>query len=85
MICFITAMSKCYYIGVDVGTSSVRAALVTGVGQVLSTATHSLRILEPDPDYFEQSSENIWDGCCKVIRVCEVIILLLCTGGNSFS
>ncbi|KAK2159831.1 hypothetical protein LSH36_145g04069 [Paralvinella palmiformis] len=61
-------MSKCYYIGVDVGTSSVRAALVTGVGQVLSTATHSLRILEPDPDYFEQSSENIWDGCCKVIR-----------------
>ena len=62
-------MSEHYYIGVDVGTSSVRAALVTDKGQVMSTATQHLRILEPEPDCFEQSSENIWDGCCKVIEV----------------
>ncbi len=58
-----------YVVGVDVGTGSVRAALVTLQGHIVSTASHSIEILEPQPDHYEQSSDNIWEACCKVVRV----------------
>jgi len=60
--------SSPYYVGVDVGTSSVRAALVDSAGKVISTSTHPIKIYEPQPDFYEQSSENIWMACCKTIR-----------------
>ncbi len=58
-----------YYIGVDVGTGSVRAALVTQTGHIVSSARHNIQIWEPDQDMYEQSSEDIWLACCTVIRV----------------
>jgi ribulose kinase len=58
-----------YYIGVDVGSSSVRAALVSSVGTVLYSATQAITIWEPETDFYEQSSDEIWLACCKVIRV----------------
>ena len=61
-----------YYIGVDVGTSSARAALFTSKGEVVVTATQSINIWEPETDFYEQSSDQIWEACCKVIKVCQV-------------
>jgi len=58
-----------YYIGVDVGTSSVRAALVTTSGKLLCSATQSITIWESEADCYEQSSDEIWQACCTVIRV----------------
>lgn len=62
-------MDSHYYIGVDVGTSSARAALVSGSGHMITNATHSIHIFEPEEGFYEQSSDNIWHACCKVVQV----------------
>ena len=62
-------MSEHFYVGVDVGTSSVRAALIGQNGEVVTMATHPIDIFEPQPDFYEQSSDNIWNGCCAVVKV----------------
>ena len=58
-----------YFIGVDVGSSSVRAALVTSGGHLVCLASSSIMVWEPETDYYEQSSDNIWNACCTVVRV----------------
>ena len=62
-------MVEPYYIGVDVGTTSVRAALVSSDGKIVSCATRPLQIWLPLPDYYEQSSEDIWRNVCAVVKV----------------
>lgn len=54
--------------GVDVGTGSVRAALVTSNGKILKVATCPLEIFHPAPNFYEQSSENIWSAVCHVVK-----------------
>ena len=61
-------MSEEAYIGVDVGTGSVRAALVNKKGQVLHTAVEPIEIHNPLPDFYEQSSENIWSAVCSTVK-----------------
>lgn len=58
-----------YYVGVDVGTASVRAALVTCDGQVKSMAEEEIHIWEPHQDHYVQSSSDIWTKCCTTVRV----------------
>jgi len=58
-----------YLIGVDVGTSSVRAALVTSSGHVVSSASSAITVWEPEPNFYEQSSADIWQACCRVVQV----------------
>ncbi|KAF8773195.1 FGGY carbohydrate kinase domain-containing [Argiope bruennichi] len=60
--------NKEYFIGVDVGTQSVRAGLVTSKGSFIKTASLPIRTWNPYPDVYEQSSDNIWDLCVKVIQ-----------------
>uniref|UniRef100_W5KP01 FGGY carbohydrate kinase domain-containing protein n=1 Tax=Astyanax mexicanus TaxID=7994 RepID=W5KP01_ASTMX len=57
-----------YYVGVDVGSGSVRAALVTRDGRVKATAEESITVWTPQPDYYEQSSEDIWRKCCNTVK-----------------
>ncbi|KAM4641136.1 FGGY carbohydrate kinase domain-containing protein [Discoglossus pictus] len=57
-----------YYVGVDVGTASVRAALVDQFGTVVDQEEQSIQIWEPQPDHYEQSSDDIWAACCKVTK-----------------
>lgn len=62
-------MVEPYYVGVDVGTASVRAALVSSNGKIVSSAIQPLKIWESQPNYFEQSSEDIWRNVCTVVKV----------------
>lgn len=57
------------YVGVDVGTGSVRAALVDQRGMMLAFAEHPITKWEPQFNYHEQSSEDIWAACCVVTKV----------------
>ncbi|EDV24115.1 uncharacterized protein TRIADDRAFT_26735 [Trichoplax adhaerens] len=57
-----------YFIGVDVGTTSVRAALIDHKGCIKCRATQSIQIWQPKEDYYQQSSENIWQACCLVVK-----------------
>ena len=42
-----------FYIGVDVGTGSVRAGLFDQNGKMISTSTQSIITYQPQDDYFE--------------------------------
>uniref|UniRef100_A0A3Q1IDX6 FGGY carbohydrate kinase domain-containing protein n=1 Tax=Anabas testudineus TaxID=64144 RepID=A0A3Q1IDX6_ANATE len=61
-------MAEVYYVGVDVGTASVRAALVTREGLLKSTAEEPISIWEPQCDHYVQSSTEIWEKCCTVVK-----------------
>ncbi|KAM4552645.1 FGGY carbohydrate kinase domain-containing protein isoform 1-T2 [Odontesthes bonariensis] len=61
-------MAELFYVGVDVGTSSVRAALVTREGQLRSTAEEPISIWEPQLEHYVQSSTDIWQKCCTVVK-----------------
>lgn len=58
-----------YYVGVDVGTGSVRAALVDQRGILLAFAEQPINKWEPQFNHHEQSSEDIWTACCVVTKV----------------
>ncbi|CAH1774468.1 unnamed protein product [Owenia fusiformis] len=56
------------YIGVDVGTRSVRAALFNKAGLSIKTSVKPITIWNPKPNFYEQSSDNIWASCCAAIK-----------------
>ena len=66
-----------YVIGVDVGTGSVRAALVQSDGKVIATETKPIRIWNPHPDFYEQSSEDIWEAVVFTVKVKGELFSLL--------
>ncbi|XP_060685792.1 FGGY carbohydrate kinase domain-containing protein isoform X4 [Hemiscyllium ocellatum] len=70
-----------YFMGIDVGTASVRAALVDHHGKVLVQAEQPIQIWKPQPDYYEQSSTDIWEACCTVSkRIAQVANLCYLRG-----
>lgn len=58
-----------YFVGVDVGSGSVRAALVDNKGHVLSQAVKEIQTWKQKVNFYEQSSNDIWDSCISVIKV----------------
>lgn len=61
--------SEKYLIGIDVGTGSARAALVTAGGKVLRSHVKEIKTWNPQPDHYEQSSDNIWNAVCDCVKV----------------
>ncbi|KAJ3277064.1 hypothetical protein HDV01_000116 [Terramyces sp. JEL0728] len=57
-----------FFIGVDVGTGSARAAIFTGNGEMVGIGITLISIRNPKTDYFEQSSGNIWESVCNSIK-----------------
>ena len=64
------ATTTFYYIGVDVGTGSARAALVDTDGNILSESTQATKTfrLEADSRIFEQSTADIWSCITHCVR-----------------
>jgi FGGY-family pentulose kinase len=56
------------YLGVDVGTGSVRAAVFDARGTMRGMGTHPIRIERPEEDFVEQSSDDIWAACGVAVR-----------------
>ncbi|KAI0334932.1 Pentulose kinase [Cubamyces sp. BRFM 1775] len=61
-----------YYLGIDVGTGSVRAGLVKHDGTLVASHTEETITWRDPEDHriFEQSTNNIWEGMCKSIKAC---------------
>ncbi|KAM0789063.1 hypothetical protein ACM66B_003126 [Microbotryomycetes sp. NB124-2] len=61
-----------YYIGVDVGSGSARAALVSADGAIVAESVHETLTRRDDNDsnIFEQSTEQIWDCIAQACRNC---------------
>lgn len=57
-----------FFLGVDVGSGSVRAGLFNAKGKLLGSAVSPIEINRPRADFVEQSSDNIWAQTCKVVK-----------------
>ena len=55
-------------IGVDVGTGSARAGVFDLQGRRLGSAVREIRTWRPRTDHVEQSSDDIWQAVCAVVR-----------------
>ncbi|KAF8304941.1 Pentulose kinase [Clavulina sp. PMI_390] len=62
--------SSDYYIGIDVGTGSARAALVSHSGDIKATFTQETKTFRSptDANIFEQSTTDIWSAIGKCTR-----------------
>ena len=50
------------YIGIDIGTSEIKALLLDDKHQVISSAGCSLKVSRPQPGHSEQSPQDWWDA-----------------------
>ncbi|MFV0430704.1 MAG: FGGY-family carbohydrate kinase [Alphaproteobacteria bacterium] len=57
-----------YVVGVDVGTTSARAALFDINGHKYAEAENKIKMFEPQADFIEQSSDDIWASICAVVQ-----------------
>lgn len=59
-----------YYIGVDVGTGSARAAILTVRGQIVASATHDTKTWRShkNASIFEQSTADIWGKITACVK-----------------
>ncbi|KAF7354935.1 Pentulose kinase [Mycena sanguinolenta] len=65
-------MSDSYYLGIDVGTGSARASLVSATGKVVASSTVDTKTWRDPDDHriFEQSTDNIWASICECVKTC---------------
>ena len=51
-----------YFMGIDVGTSSVKALIMDGEGTEIGSASRKYDVLKPQMNYAEQDPEDIWEA-----------------------
>ena len=56
-----------YVLGLDLGTSSLKAVLVDERGAIVASATRSYAIQNPHPGWAEQNPEHWWQAACAAI------------------
>lgn len=57
-----------YYLGIDVGSASVRAGVFDAHGCCLAQAAQAIEQYRPRAGFVEQSSDNIWSQCVAAVR-----------------
>ncbi|MDE9483543.1 FGGY-family carbohydrate kinase [Xenorhabdus bovienii] len=61
-------MEQQYFIGIDVGSASVRAAIFDQKGKRLAFSVRSIQQFHPKADFVEQSSADIWSNICTTVK-----------------
>lgn len=61
-------MSEKFYIGIDVGTGSVRAGIFDSKGSMISASSQPIQTWKPKSDFVQQSSEDIWKAVCQSVK-----------------
>lgn len=56
------------YIGIDLGTSGVKAILLNEQGDVLATHTEKLTVSRPHPLWSEQEPEQWWQATDRAVK-----------------
>src|SRR5690348_16737482 len=55
-------------VGIDIGSSAVKAAAYRAEGGLLAQASENMPSLHPSPGAAEISGEDVWSGVVKVVR-----------------
>lgn len=61
-------MTESLLVGVDVGTGSARAGVLTGKGVLLGRAEHPIAMNRTDANHAEHDSAQIWQAVCAAVR-----------------
>lgn len=56
-----------HYLGIDVGTGSVRAAIFDAEGRRAGMGVAPIQTFRPEEDFVEQSSDDIWSACGRAV------------------
>ena len=56
------------FLGIDVGTTGIKALAVDESGHVVWSETHPLSMLTPHPAWAEQDPETWWEGVVAILR-----------------
>ncbi len=56
-----------YYIGIDLGTSSLKTLLLNESGEILNSASREYPIFFPQNGWSEQNPEDWWNACLEAI------------------
>lgn len=64
------SLEASYYLGIDVGTGSARAALVKPDGTALASASQDTKTWRDPIDHriFEQSTTDVWKSICNAVK-----------------
>jgi xylulokinase len=54
-----------YALGIDLGTSSIKAVLLDSDGDIRATASADYPLLKPKPGWVEQNPADWWDALCQ--------------------
>lgn len=57
-----------HYIGIDVGTGSARACVIDHQGNIVGLATQNIKTWQPHPEFYEQSTKDIWNSICAAVK-----------------
>ncbi|HMN60519.1 MAG TPA: FGGY family carbohydrate kinase [Anaerolinea sp.] len=63
-------MEKNYLIGVDLGTSSTKAALYEHDGRLVASAVEDVPIYYPRPGVVEQENDDFYNSAARTVRAC---------------
>lgn len=61
-------MSDAYFLGIDVGTASVRVGVFDESGTRVGMGVEPIEVSRPAEDLVEQSSDDIWRACGVAVR-----------------
>ncbi|KAK7061345.1 Pentulose kinase [Favolaschia claudopus] len=67
-----TTDNESYYLGIDVGTGSARASLLSPTGTLIASSTVSTKTWRDPSDHriFEQSTDDIWAAIVSAVKTC---------------
>lgn len=57
-----------YFMGIDAGTSGVKAAVIDDKGNVAAIGYEECDIITPRPGWVEQNPESWWEACGKAVK-----------------
>lgn len=57
-----------YYVGLDNGGTTTKAAIFDAKGKEIATASTATKMLVPQPGFTERDMEEMWEANCLVIR-----------------
>ncbi len=57
-----------FFLGIDAGTTSMKAALFNERGEMLAVSRREYELLTPAPAVVECEAETYWEACCAVVR-----------------
>jgi FGGY-family pentulose kinase len=60
-------MSDRFYLGIDVGTASARAAIFDDTGKRVGVGSQAIEVFHPAEDFAEHSSDDVWRGVVAAV------------------